>query len=335
MRGTRLPSVTSRQQVAVAAEARAELAAHARERAAVAEQQVRRAQRPGAQHEAVAGEPEQRRRPAVLLRHSGFSIERRVADRVAATVERFQRPHVGERADLGAVMLGMGEVVVVERVLGAEVAADVALAAQLAGHAVAVVEVAELLLDPLAGNRGLPLVGERHGERRQEPVQAVALGRQLEGDRLRRAGVGLVLERVSLYADHPLDAVVVGVEVGAGHRPVLVSAVAQVLLDEPALVLAQEDVGVDQRAAAEAGRDERVDPAERPVVVHAGQPALGVPEALARAARAAGERAGGIRATALEQAHPLPGLRQPVGHHRASEARADDDGVVVAHVAQT
>ena len=265
----------------------------------------------------------------------GRFAEVRVPDRVAAALARLERAHVGQRADLRAVVLGVGQVVVVERVLGAEVAADVALAAQLAGHAVAVVEVADLLLDLLPGDRRLPLVGERHGERRQEPLQPVALGRELEGDRLGRARVRLVLERVPLDADHPLDAVVVRVEVGARDRPVLVAAVGEVLLDEPALVLAQEHVGVDQRAAAEAGRDERVDPAERPVVVHPGEPALRVPEALARAARAAGERARGIGAPALEHAHALAGLRQPVRHHRATEARADDDGVVVAHRAQT
>ena len=245
------------------------------------------------------------------------------------------RAHVAQRADLSALVLGVGEVVVVERVLGAEVAADVALAAQLAGDALAAVQVRDLLDDRLARHRRPALVGERDGQRRQEPVEAVLLGGVLEGVGLRRPRVRLVLERVALEPDHRLDAVVVRVEVLARDRPVLVAAVVDVLLHEPLLVLAQEDVGVDQRAAAEAGRDQRVDPLERPVVVHAGQAALGVPEALARPVRAARERAGRVRAAALEHADAPAGLREPIGHDRPAESGAHDDRVEVRHAAQT
>ena len=321
-----------REQVAVAAEARAQAAAQPREGAAVAQQQVGGAQRAGAEHEVVAGDRVQRRRAAVVLGRRDV-VERGVVDGVAAALARLEAAHVAQRAQLGAVVGGVREVVVVERVLGAVVAAHVALAAQLARRAGAPVEVLELLDDRLAGHRRAPLVGEGDRELGQEPLQAVGLGGGLEGDRLRRLGVRLVVEGIALQADHRLDAVVVGVEIGARDRPVLVAAVAQVLLHEPLLVLADEDVGVDERAAAEPRRHERVDPVEGPVVVHAGQAVGRVPEALAGAVRAARERARRVGAAALQDADRLAGLRQAVRRHRAAEARADDDCVVVAVLA--
>jgi hypothetical protein len=71
-----------------------------------------------------------------------------------------------------------------------------------------------------------------------------------------------MVEGISLRAHHSLDRVVVSVELGPREGPVLVAAARQVFLDEPLLVLAQQDVGVDEGAAAEAARHERVDPVE-------------------------------------------------------------------------
>ena len=68
-------------------------------------------------------------------------------------------------------------------------------------------------------------------------------------------------------------------------------------------------------------------------MVHAGRPRGGVPEALAGAIRAARERARRVGAAALQDADALAGLRQAIRRHRATEARADDDGVVVAILA--
>ena len=242
---------------------------------------------------------------------------------------RLEAADVAQRADLGARLLRARQVGVVERVLGAVVAADVALAAHLAGRAVAVVQVALRLLDLLARDRRPAVVGERDRQRRVKPLEPAGLGRLLEGERLRRRRVRLVVGREPLQRDDLLDVVVVRIEVLAGDRPVFVAAVVEVLLDEPLLVLADEHVRVDQRAAAQARGHERVDAPERPVVVHAGQPVRGVPEALARPVRAAGERAGRVRAAALEHEHALARVRQPVGRHRSAEARADDDGVVM------
>jgi hypothetical protein len=188
----------------------------------------------------------------------------------------------------------------------------------------------DVLDDRLARHGRAALVGERDRELGQEPLEPVLLGRLLEGDRLGRRRVRFVLERIALQLEHPLDAVVVRVEVLARDGPVLVPAVVEVLVHEPALVLADEHVGVDQRAAAEPRADERVDAAEGPVVVHPDQAARRVPEALARAVGAAGERSRGIRAAALQYQHALARLGQPVRRHRPAESRTDDDRVVVA-----
>ena len=85
--------------------------------------------------------------------------------------------------------------------------------------------------------------------------------------RLRGTRVGLELERVLLRLDHGLDAVVVRLEVGAADRPVLA-----VLVHEPLLVLPEEHVRVDDRAAAQAAGDECLDALEAPDVEEAVEP---------------------------------------------------------------
>ena len=130
---------------------------------------------------------------------SGCLDEVGVHDLVAGAARARADPaHVGQRADLGAVVLGVREVVVVERVLATVVAADVALAAQLARRARAAVQVRELLDDRLARHRRPVRVGEGHRQLGQVPLEAVGLGRLLEGDRLGRRGVRLVVERIPL-----------------------------------------------------------------------------------------------------------------------------------------
>src|SRR4028119_2653 len=93
-----------------------------------------------------------------------------------------------------------------------------------------------------------------------------------------------------LYSPYPTS-----VEVGARHGPVLWSALAEVLPDEPPLVLAQENVGVAEGAAAEAAGDEGVNPVKRPEVVEPQEPLTRVPEVLPHAVRAAGEGARRVR----------------------------------------
>jgi hypothetical protein len=124
-----------------------------------------------------------------------------------------------------------------------------------------------------------------------------------------------------------LDRLVMGLEVGVGDRPALV-----LVVDERGFVLAQRDVGVDERAAAQAARDDRAEAGEAP---HVPQPVEAVarpPERVAAdLARRARERARGIRPAALEQQHVATPLREPARRDRSTEAGADDDRVVGLH----
>ena len=148
------------------------------------------------------------------------------------------------------------EVVEVERVLRTEVATDVALADEPARVAVYAVQIL-VVLDSLAGNRRPARIGERDREVRQLPRNAQALTDLAHRLGLRCRRVWLVLERVALRSDHLLDGVVMGIELLARHRPI-----DAVVMYEPVGVLPQQDVGVDDRAAAETARDERLDSAK-------------------------------------------------------------------------
>ncbi|MCA1689129.1 MAG: hypothetical protein LC720_01360, partial [Actinobacteria bacterium] len=112
-------------------------------------------------------------------------------------------------------------------------------------------EVGPGLDDRLPRDRGSPRVGEGHGQGHERPVQPESLSGVPVGEDLARPVVGRRVEGEALDPHPPLDLVVVGVEVGPGDGPVLVAAPGEILGDEPPLVLAQEDVGVDQRPAAE------------------------------------------------------------------------------------
>ena len=201
-----------------------------------------------------------------------------VAQRVAAARAWLEFAHFAQRADVGSESRCRREIVVVERVLAAVVAADVAFAAQPTRVARAAVQVGVLFFDRLARDRVFARVGERDRQVGQEPVQAEFARRFLEGARLRDCGVWLVRQRKGLRVEHLLDAVVVRLEVVARDGPVLEAAVGQVLFDEPALVLADEHVGVNQRPAAQSAADQRLDALERPQVEHAVQAGARVPE---------------------------------------------------------
>src|SRR6185437_12827739 len=120
------------------------------------------------------------------------------------------------------------------------------------------------------------------------------------------------------------------VQVGAGHGPGFVAALRQrILVDEPVLVLAQQDVRVDQRAAAEAARHDGVAAAEAPDVEHAVEPGGGIPERPAHFRRGAREAVRRVGVAALEYDYRQAGLGQAVGGDRAAEAGADDYDVDV------
>jgi hypothetical protein len=193
------------------------------------------------------------------------------------------------------------------------------------------VDVRAVLLDRLADHRRIAGVGERHREVDEVPVQPEALRRLAEGEHLERLVVRRLVERVLLDVHHPLDAVVVRVEVGARDRPVLVAvlpgAVAGLLLDEPVLVLAQQHVGVDERAAAQPAGTDRVDVVKAPQVEHPVQALAGIPELRLHPQRRAREGVRRKRLAALEQAHAVAGLGQAIGRHGSSETRSHDDGI--------
>lgn len=235
------------------------------------------------------------------------------------------------RADIRAGVPGGRDVRVVQRVLGAVVAAEIALAGELAGQPRAAVDVRPVLLDRLTDQRRVAGVGERHREVDQAPVQAEPLRRVAKRQRLERLVVGVLVERVLLDVHHPLDTVVVRIQIGARDRPVLVAALprapARLLAHEPVLVLAQQDVRVDERAAAEAAGDDRVDVVEAPDVEHPVQAFAGIPELTLHPERRAREGVGRKRLSAFEQADAVPGLGQAIRRHRSAEAGSDDDSV--------
>ena len=295
------------------------------------QQQVRRAHRAGRQDQAVAGDRVALERARVGLDALRGRVVDDVLQLVAATLARRERAHLVARADVGARVPGGRDVRVVQRVLRAVVAADVALGDVLAGQAGRAVDVRPILADRLADRHRVAVVGERHGEVDEAPVVAELLCRVAKRPRLARQVGRQLVDRVLLDVHHALDAVVVRVEVGARDGPVLVAvlprAVAGLLAHEPLLVLAQQDVGVDQRAAAQTARADRVDVLEAPHVEHAVKPLAGVPELRLHPQRRARE---GVRRewlAALEQAHAVPGLGQAVRRHRSAESGSHDDGI--------
>ena len=108
----------------------------------VAQQQVRGAEGAGGQHEPVAGDDPGRLGVGVDRGVRVLQVALDVVDFVAAGWPRADGLDLVAGAQVGAVVLGGGQIVVVQGVLGAVVAADVAFAAQAAGGARAAVQVA-------------------------------------------------------------------------------------------------------------------------------------------------------------------------------------------------
>ena len=152
-----------------------------------------------------------------------------------------------------------------------------------------------------------------------------AQARQLRGVEQRSCLGRAVGPRVALGVLHRVHGVVVRVELGGRER--------QPVGGEGRGVLAQHDVGVDQRAAAEAAGGDRVEALEVVVLVEAVATAAGRPQRAPPLARRARERAGRPRLAALEDQHRGARLRHPAGDDRAAEARADNDGVVALALA--
>src|SRR4029453_17437712 len=105
-----------------------------------------------------------------------------VVEGLAAALTGFERAHLAAGPDVGTRMPCRRQVVVVERVLGAVVAADVAFADEPPRLTGAPVDVGPCLSDRLPRYRRSSRLGrERHRQLRQEPVEASLLRSRLEG----------------------------------------------------------------------------------------------------------------------------------------------------------
>ena len=230
------------------------------------------------------------------------------APAVAVAIEG---PRLAARAHVCAGRDRRAQVGEVDGLLGPVLAAHVAAPAQPARLARRAVEVVRAGVERLA--RAL---AERDGQRRALGAQARA-ARGVE----QRAGLWRAVgPRVALGALHRVHGVVVAVEVGGRQR--------QAVGREGRRVLAQHDVGVDERAAAQPAGGDRVEALEVVVLVEAVAALARRPQRAPPLARRAREGAGRPRLAALEHEHRGVGLRQPAGDDRAAEARPDDDDVV-------
>src|SRR5262249_55468158 len=140
-------------------------------------------------------------------------------------------------------------------------AAEVALADEPAREALRTVHVLGRV--PERRSELFALSRERDRERRLDALETLPLRGGREGSRLRRDRSEV--RRIDGGGEHRLDPVVVRLEVGVVDRPPL----ADGTFGEPALVSPEHDVRVDERAAAEAARDQRAEAAKRPEVVQA------------------------------------------------------------------
>ena len=340
--GPRLPSMRRRppgavgvrrveqegQQVAVAGEPGAQRAAHAREDRAVAQQQVRRAEGAGAEHQLVAGDPVQRLgagagRPAlvgrVVDRRSAPRSRRRAAARSRAPRSASAGPRRGAPRPTGRCGRGCSSPRRCSRCRTRRTAGR-----SMRGRPCTFPYAGVGIGAPgTGGSWGRPAKVTASGGSCQSRPSRAALSR-MRGV-LAVAGYGY-----GVAPEHLLDPVVVRVEVGAAQRPALVAAARhRRLLHEPLLVLAQQDVRVDQRAAAETAGHHALEAAERPDVEQALHALARVPEVAAHRARGAGEAARRVGLAALQQDDGAARLRQPVRSHRTAEPGPDDHRVRV------
>ena len=339
------------QRVAVAREPAAEPFAQPGQPRPAAQQQPRRAERaPGEQdHARSHASPRHPLRvqqrpvePGLLLvvgprQHPLPRLEvLEVADLVAALPRRRDRDRLAARADRAAVLQReLAQEVEVERVLGALVAADVALARERARAAHPPVQV--LALDPCAGLDAAG-AGERDRDVRQvrlaDPGPAHCLAELARLRHCRPSGRrGVVLVGQRRRREPGGDFAVALLELLEADRPVALLAMGIAVAERVARLL-EHHVRVDQRAAAEPAAHDHLGVSERPCLVHAEQRAVRVPEAGGDLGGRARERAGRVGHAALEHEHAAVPvlLLHPPGCDGAAEARADHDRVEALHV---
>ena len=303
--------VAEAEHITVAAEALAELRRQRQPLPRRAEQDLGRAKGAGREHDEVGRDLHQR-----AVEGLAIAVEHFVPD-APLPVQTFDELNVDVREDLGAVVVGVREVVHEGRVLRALVAPGDAVAAQ---RALALLD-ADMI----------DAVGERHVD-----VGAIELlvhrgGRRVMRGQLRQLRPVL---RIRIRLQHGAGVTIrVGQHRGGvvpqGRRPVRI-------LEDPWLRF-DRNVGVDQRGAAEAASDDDVDVGIDPEIelcaprsdVAVGRVNLQV---LGRLGNGVRELARLPLGPALEQAHRLPGSRQPRCGNATAITRADHNGrVMVFH----
>jgi hypothetical protein len=257
-----------------------------------------------------------------------------VADHVATLSRGLDVLHVTACEDRPARVDEIREVGVVEAVLGALVAAEVALADERARVARARVQV--VLPKGDARVHRSPIVGaEGHRERRPLGLQAGGRGRSEE-----RAGLGHaavlrewfeVVVGQARGAEVPFHVVVLPLQVAGLDRPrrEIVRRTGVERLGR----LAQQHVGVDERPAAQSAGHQRPHLREAPQLEEAVEPPVRIPEGPTHLPGRPRERAGRVRHTPLEEKDvEVAAVGEAVGGHGATETRPDDDRVIVPSV---
>jgi hypothetical protein len=212
--------------------------------------------------------------------------------------------------DLRAVGLRVGKVGHGHGVLGADIAAGAAIAAQRASRLLDARRV-HRVLEAHHNGRGDRVLAER-GTRR---LQRAVLG---ELGRLRITGG-------TQHGLRPLEAEI--------EQPVFRHVLRPRIVGEHAGIGAQADACIDERAAAEPAANEHMDIGAKPEVVEAGARAGAHLAAVqlqlaAQLGQARGERAGRDLPAPLDDADPLAGAGKPGGGDAAAIAGADHDHVI-------
>ncbi len=223
-----------------------------------------------------------------------------------------------------------GKIGVVQGVLAAVVAAEVALAAQHAGDPRPAVDVAVgRLPDGRPRYRGVAADPERDRQRRllggvSQPFPGLLQQFGPAGDLVTRLPLG-----EALYIHHRFDGRIVRFQIGPADRPALVTVAGGRVANEPLLVLAEQDVGVDERAAAQTAGDDRLEVGEGPDVEKAVPSLARIPEVRGDFGRRAGERPRWICLSPLEQDDAVARFGETVGGYRTTESRADNHDIRV------
>ncbi len=265
-----------------------------------AQQDLGRAERAGGQHHGLGRDGARTR----LLAIGGGEMDAPMG----ALALDMADGELGE--DLGAMGVRVGQISERDGVLGADIAARAAIAAQRAGG--------------LRDAGGIDGLGEAHHHRGGDGGLTEAGARRFQRAIFGEIGRG----RITRRAQHGG-----GARIAHLQQAVVAHLLGPGGIGEDARVGLQRDGGIDERAAAEPAADEHMDVAAEPEIEQAG--AIAAPHLAAidlelapQLGQAARELAGHEFAPALDDADAHAGAREPRGGDAAAIARADHDRVV-------